>query len=100
MPLVSRKAILAIACRRCGPQRAEPASLGPRAGGAAQAAQAAAAPSRAGAAALVREGILKGIRGPHGGYELGRERKHISAEDIVRAAGETQDGPTQGRRWR
>ena len=24
--------------------------------------------------ALVRDGILKGIRGPHGGYELGRER--------------------------
>jgi len=36
--------------------------------------------------ALVRHGILKGIRGPHGGYALGRERKRISAEDIVRAA--------------
>jgi len=34
----------------------------------------------------VRHGILKGIRGPHGGYALGRERKRISAEDIVRAA--------------
>ncbi len=38
--------------------------------------------------ALVRDGILKGIRGPHGGYALGRERKRISAEDIVRAAGQ------------
>src|SRR6185312_3430308 len=36
--------------------------------------------------ALVRDGILKGTRGPHGGYALARERKRISAEDIVRAA--------------
>jgi Rrf2 family iron-sulfur cluster assembly transcriptional regulator len=35
--------------------------------------------------ALVRAGILKGIRGPHGGYELGRERRRITAEDILRA---------------
>lgn len=36
--------------------------------------------------ALVRDGILKGIRGPHGGYELGRERDRITADDILRAA--------------
>jgi Rrf2 family protein len=36
--------------------------------------------------ALVRDGILKGIRGPHGGYELGRERNRITADDILRAA--------------
>jgi Rrf2 family protein len=36
--------------------------------------------------ALVREGILKGTRGPRGGYELGRERARITAEDILRAA--------------
>ena len=36
--------------------------------------------------ALVRAGILKGIRGPRGGYELGRERRRITAEDILRAA--------------
>lgn len=36
--------------------------------------------------ALVRDGILKGIRGPHGGYELGRGRDHITADDILRAA--------------
>jgi Rrf2 family protein len=36
--------------------------------------------------ALVRDGILKGIRGPHGGYELGRERRSITADDILRAA--------------
>jgi Rrf2 family iron-sulfur cluster assembly transcriptional regulator len=37
--------------------------------------------------ALVRDGILKGIRGPRGGYELARERRRISADDILRAAG-------------
>src|ERR1700756_198112 len=36
--------------------------------------------------ALVRDGILKGIRGPHGGYELGRERDRLTADDILRAA--------------
>jgi Rrf2 family iron-sulfur cluster assembly transcriptional regulator len=36
--------------------------------------------------ALVRDGILRGIRGPHGGYELGRERNRITADDILRAA--------------
>ena len=35
--------------------------------------------------ALVRAGILKGMRGPRGGYELGRDRRHISVGDIVRA---------------
>ena len=41
--------------------------------------------------ALVRDGILKGIRGPHGGYELARERKRITAEDILRAAGSAEE---------
>src|SRR5215471_1492520 len=36
---------------------------------------------------LVRVGILKGIRGPHGGYELARERRGVTANDILRAAG-------------
>ena len=27
--------------------------------------------------ALVRDGILRGVRGPHGGYELGREPRRI-----------------------
>lgn len=35
---------------------------------------------------LVRAGILKGIRGPRGGYELARERRRVSVGDIVRAA--------------
>lgn len=34
---------------------------------------------------LVKANILKGIRGPHGGYELARERRKISAGEIVRA---------------
>lgn len=37
--------------------------------------------------ALVRVGILKGIRGPRGGYELARERRRITADEILRAAG-------------
>ena len=37
--------------------------------------------------ALVHEGIFLGIRGPHGGYQLARERKRISVADILRAAG-------------
>jgi Rrf2 family protein len=41
--------------------------------------------------ALVRDGILKGIRGPRGGYELGREQRRISAEDILRSAGRAED---------
>ncbi len=41
--------------------------------------------------ALVRDGILKGIRGPHGGYELARERRKITAEDILRAASSAED---------
>jgi Rrf2 family protein len=42
--------------------------------------------------ALVREGILKGIRGPRGGYELAREQRKITADDILRAAGAADEG--------
>lgn len=43
---------------------------------------------------LVRAGILKGVRGPRGGYELARERRRISAGHIVRAvmAAHEEDG--------
>jgi Rrf2 family iron-sulfur cluster assembly transcriptional regulator len=34
---------------------------------------------------LVRADILKGVRGPRGGYELARERRRITAAEIVRA---------------
>ncbi|MEM7545606.1 MAG: Rrf2 family transcriptional regulator [Pseudomonadota bacterium] len=33
---------------------------------------------------LVREGVLKGVRGPRGGYTLARERRKISVAEIVR----------------
>ncbi len=33
---------------------------------------------------LVRAGILKGVRGPRGGYLLARERRRITVGEIVR----------------
>lgn len=33
---------------------------------------------------LVRAGILRGVRGPRGGYRLARERRSVSIGDIVR----------------
>ena len=33
---------------------------------------------------LVHEGILKGVRGPRGGYTLARERRKITVGDVVR----------------
>jgi Rrf2 family protein len=41
--------------------------------------------------ALVRHGILKCVRGPRGGYELAREQRRITADDILRAAGTVED---------
>jgi len=41
--------------------------------------------------ALVRHGILRGIRGPRGGYELAREQRRITADDILRAAGTAEE---------
>ena len=35
---------------------------------------------------LVHAKILKGVRGPRGGYELARERRRITLGDIVRTA--------------
>jgi Rrf2 family protein len=49
--------------------------------------------------ALVREGILRGVRGPRGGYELARNESDIAANDILRAAGtveEVNDTPLDG----
>ncbi|WP_439813648.1 RrF2 family transcriptional regulator [Zavarzinia sp. CC-PAN008] len=36
---------------------------------------------------LVHAGILKGVRGPRGGYRLARERRRISVGEIVRVVG-------------
>ena len=41
--------------------------------------------------ALVREGILRGVRGPLGGYVLAREQRRITAADILRAARTADD---------
>src|SRR5262245_25608339 len=41
--------------------------------------------------ALVHDGILRGIRGPRGGYELGRNRDGITAAEILRSAGNVDD---------
>lgn len=41
--------------------------------------------------ALVHDGILRGVRGPRGGYELGRDQKNITAVDILRAAKSTDE---------
>jgi Rrf2 family iron-sulfur cluster assembly transcriptional regulator len=40
---------------------------------------------------LVRAGILKGVRGPRGGYRLAKERRRISVGDIVRVAETIED---------
>jgi Rrf2 family protein len=45
--------------------------------------------------ALVRCGILNGIRGPRGGYELARDRRQVTANDILRAAGTVDDEDVQ-----
>ena len=42
--------------------------------------------------ALVREGILRGVRGPRGGYELAREQRRITVDDVLRAARTAEDG--------
>jgi Rrf2 family protein len=42
--------------------------------------------------ALVHEGILRGVRGPRGGYELGRDPQTITAAEILRAAGTVDEG--------
>ena len=44
---------------------------------------------------LVREGVLKGVRGPRGGYTLARERRRVSVAEIVRIvdAADDDDAP-------
>ena len=46
---------------------------------------------------LVRHGVLTGVRGPHGGYRLARERRRITIGDIVRVVHdmEASDGLIQ-----
>lgn len=47
---------------------------------------------------LVRAGILKGVRGPRGGYTLARERRRISVGEVIRAIegfDDQENGDTQ-----
>lgn len=45
---------------------------------------------------LVRAGILVGVRGPRGGYRLGRDRRRITVGDVVRiAAGAEEDADAE-----
>jgi Rrf2 family protein len=41
--------------------------------------------------ALVREGILKGVRGRQGGYQLARAQNQITAGEILQALGTIDD---------
>jgi len=43
---------------------------------------------------LVRAGILAGVRGPRGGYRLGRERRRISLADIIAAIMDSDEEAT------
>ena len=45
---------------------------------------------------LVHEGVLKGVRGPKGGYTLARERRRITVAEIVRIVdqGDEDELPT------
>jgi Rrf2 family transcriptional regulator, iron-sulfur cluster assembly transcription factor len=44
---------------------------------------------------LVRAGILRGVRGPRGGYRLARERRRISVGDVVRVVRGIEELPPQ-----
>jgi Rrf2 family protein len=43
---------------------------------------------------LVRARILRGVRGPHGGYLLAREKRRITLADIKEAIGEDETLPS------
>ncbi len=43
---------------------------------------------------LVRAGILKGVRGPRGGYRLAKERRRITVGEVVRVAESVEDAET------
>jgi Rrf2 family protein len=47
---------------------------------------------------LVRAGILRGVRGPRGGYRLARERRRISIGEVIRVVAGAEGGgePLEG----
>lgn len=44
---------------------------------------------------LVRAGVLKGVRGPRGGYRLAKERRRITVGEVVRVAESLEDEETE-----
>ena len=46
--------------------------------------------------ALVRADILRGVRGPRGGYRLARERRRISVGEIVRVIAAIEESDLEG----
>lgn len=46
---------------------------------------------------LVRNDVLRGVRGPRGGYRLARERRRISVADIVRVVHDMETDDKKGR---
>lgn len=46
---------------------------------------------------LVRAGILKGTRGPRGGYALAKERRRITVGEVLRAAARVGEGEAKPR---
>jgi Rrf2 family protein len=45
---------------------------------------------------LVRGGVLRGLRGPSGGYVLAKERRRITIADICRAINEEKSDEHKG----
>lgn len=45
---------------------------------------------------LVRQGILRSVRGPHGGYLLARERRRVTVGDICDCLNDKDDGDMKG----
>ncbi len=44
---------------------------------------------------LVHEGVLKGVRGPRGGYRLARERRRITVGEVVRLVSQLESTPDE-----
>jgi Rrf2 family protein len=44
---------------------------------------------------LVRAGILRGVRGPRGGYRLARERRRITVGQVVRVIQGSEEQPEE-----
>lgn len=43
---------------------------------------------------LVRAGILRGVRGPRGGYRMAKERRRVSVGDVMRVVQGLDDAPS------